>query len=138
MSPRSLIRPNHSSALLALSCPTPQCQAPKHWPHQSLKGGRRLLCANLADPAPTSAAHGRGPVVTGASGMSAGHGPPPATRGGGTALVAAPGLSAEHGPRHAARGGGPDVAAAPGLSAGHRPWRAARDRGPVAVAVLVC
>jgi hypothetical protein len=107
-----------------------QIDLPEHWPHQILKGGRRLLCANLADPAPAGAARGRGPVAAGAAGMSVGHGPPPAARGGGIAPVAAPGLSAGHGPRHAARGGRPATTATPSLSAGHGPMCAARSRGP--------
>jgi hypothetical protein len=34
------------------------------------------LCANLADPAPASAARGPGPIVAGVARMSVGHGPP--------------------------------------------------------------
>ncbi len=85
----------------------PLCQAPEQWPHQILKGGRRLLCANLADPAPAGAARGRGRAATATPGLSARHKPPPIAYDGG----AAPGLSAEHGPLRAARGRGPAVAA---------------------------
>ncbi len=91
------------------------------------------MCANLVNPAPTGAAHGRGPA---AAGMSIEHGPPPVARGGDAALDAAPGLSTEHGPRHAPRGHGLAVAAAPGLSTGHRPLRAPCGRGPAAAARL--
>jgi hypothetical protein len=79
------------------------------------------LCANLADPAPTGAARGRGPAAS----MLAGHGPLPAARGCG----AAPGLSAGHGPLRATRGRGLAVAATPGLSPGHGPLRATRGCG---------
>ncbi len=41
----------------------PLCQASEQWPHQILKGGRKLLCANLADPAPAGAARDCGPAV---------------------------------------------------------------------------
>ncbi len=108
----------------------PLCQALEHWPHQILKGGRRLLCANFADPMPAGVACSRGPVVAGAIGMSARHGPPPAARGSG----AAPGLLVGHGPPPAARGYGAAPAIAPGLSTRHEPLRVARGRGP-AVAV---
>ncbi len=112
VSPGSLIRPNHSSALLALSLSYPLCQALKQWPHQILKGGRRLLCANLADPAPAGAARGYDPTA------------------------APPGLSTRHGPLRAAPGRGLVVAAAPGLLAGHGPLRATRNRGPATAAGL--
>ncbi len=134
---------------------TSLCQAPEHWPHQILKGGRRLLCANLVDPAPASAARGGGPAAGGATGVSGGHKPPPVVRGGGAApaatlglsaehdprratrdrsrAAAAPGLLAGHGPRCAVRGRNRAVAAAPGLSAGHRPQRAAHGRSRAVV-----
>jgi hypothetical protein len=69
-----------------------------------------LLCANLADPAPTGATRDRGPAIAAAPNLSIGHRPPPATRGGGAAPAAAPGLLAGHGPLRAARGHGPVVA----------------------------
>jgi hypothetical protein len=50
---------------------------------QILKGGRRLLCANLADPACAGATHSRGPAATAALGLSAGHRPPPFACGSG-------------------------------------------------------
>jgi hypothetical protein len=53
----------------------PLCQAPEHWPHQILKGGRMLLCANLVDPALFGVACGRGPATASAVGMSTEHGP---------------------------------------------------------------
>jgi len=116
----------------------------EQWPHQILKGGRRLLCANLADPTPTGATRGRGT----APGLSAEHGPlhatcghslapaaapsllaehkpPPAACGCGTAL----GLSAEHGLLCATRGRGLVAIATPGLSAGHGLLRVAHNRG---------
>ncbi len=123
----SLIRPNHSSAMLALSCPTPLCQAPEQWPHQILKGGRKLLCANLADPVPTDAARGCGA----APGLSSGHGPLRAAHGRGFAAAAAPGLLAGHRPLHAARGHGLTTTAAPGLLARHGPLRATHGRVPL-------
>ncbi len=88
----------------------PLCQALEQWPHQILKGGRMLLCVNLVDPAPASAARGRGLAVVAALGLLIGHRPPPATRGGGAALAAAPSLLAGHGALCAARGRGPAVA----------------------------
>jgi hypothetical protein len=65
----------------------PLCQAPEHWPHQIRKGGRRLLCAKLVDPAPADAARGCGPAAASTAGMSAGHGPFRAARGHGFAAV---------------------------------------------------
>ncbi|CAN5975312.1 unnamed protein product [Sphagnum jensenii] len=103
---------------------------------KSRNGGRKLLCAKLADPAPAGAARGRGLAPAAAPGLSAGHGPPHVARGGGPAVGASPGLSAGHGPRRAARSGGPAVAADPSLSAGHGPMRAARGRGPAVAAEL--
>ncbi len=53
-----------------------------------MKRGRRLLCANLADPAPADAAGGRSLAAASAV-VSAGHGPPPVARGRGPAIVGA-------------------------------------------------
>ncbi len=89
----------------------PLCQAPEHWPHQILKGGCRLLCANIADPALAGAARGRDLAVVGAAGMLTGHRPPPAARGYSAAPAAVPGLSAGHGPLRAACNCDPVVAA---------------------------
>ncbi len=89
----------------------PLCQAPEHFPHQILKGGRRLLCANLVDLVSASVTRGRGPVTDGAVGMSARHEPSPTTRGYG----ATPGLSAEHRPLCVARDRGLVATTAPGL-----------------------
>jgi len=97
-----------------------------------LKGGWKLLCANLADPAPTGATSDRSPAATGAASMSAGHGPPPAARNGSAAPAVTLGLSAGHGPLHATRGRGPTVAIAPGLLVGHGPLHAARGHDPAA------
>ncbi len=94
------------------------------------------MCANLVDPAPTSAARSDGPVATGAAGVSSRHRPRRAARGRDRAATSAPGLSARHGPQRATRGRGLAVAPAPGLSAEHGPWRAARNRGPAAAAEL--
>jgi hypothetical protein len=91
--------------------------------YQILKGGHRLLCANLADPVPADAACDRGPAATSTVGMSAGHVPPLAARGCG----AAPGLSAGHGPLHAVCGRGLAATAAPNLSTKHGPSPTARD-----------
>ncbi len=66
----------------------PLCQASEQWPHQILKRGRRLLCANLAVPAPAGAACGRSPVATAAPGLSTRHGPLRAARGRGPAAAA--------------------------------------------------
>jgi hypothetical protein len=90
-----------------------------------LTGGRRLLCANLADPALAGAARSRGPATVGAAGMSAKHGPPHAACGCGAAPAASPGLSAEHGPLRATCG----CCATPGLLAKHEPLRVARGCG---------
>ncbi len=117
----------------------PLCQAPEHWPHQILKGGCRLLCENLADSAPVSAARGCGPVVAGAAGLLAGHlanpAPAGAIHGRDPAATSVAGLSAEHLANPAlvgvTHGCGPAAAGATGLSAEHGPLRAARDRGPV-------
>jgi hypothetical protein len=65
------------------------------------KRGRKLLCANLADPALAGATHGRDPVVAGAASMSTKHELPPVARSGGIAPATAPGLSTGHGPRQA-------------------------------------
>ncbi len=70
-----------------------------------------MLCANLADPAPASAAGGCGPDAAGVAGMSVRHGPPLAARGGGAAPAVAPGLSTGHGLLRAIRGRGPAIAA---------------------------
>jgi len=78
------------------------CQAPEHWPHQILKGGRRLLCANLVDPAPVGAACGRSLAVAGVAGLLSGHGPLHAARGRGPA--AAVGLRWTCGPDSSAGG----------------------------------
>ncbi len=94
-----------------------------------MKGGRRLLCANLADLAFAGAARGRGPATAGAAGMSAGHGPLRVVRDCGVTPAATPGLSAGHGRLRVARGRGLAVVAASGLSAGHGPLRAARGCG---------
>jgi hypothetical protein len=124
-----------------------------------MKRGRRLLCANLADPAPADAASGRGPVAAGVVGMSVGHEPSPIARdrglaatsvagmlarhellpiarGGDATPTAAHGLSIGHGLLCATRSRGPTDAATPGLSAKHGPLRAARGRNPAAAAEL--
>ncbi len=114
-----------------------------------------MLCANLADPAPVSATHGRGPAAAGAAGMSAGHGPPlaahghgptagmsagrgppPTAHGGSTAPDVVLGMSTGHGPQRVAHGRGPVATAVLGLSAGHGPLCVARGRGPAVVAGL--
>jgi len=76
-----------------------------------LKGGRRLLCANLADLAHADAARDRGLAVAGAVGLPAMH-------------------LADPTPADVARGCDPAAADAAGLSVGHGPLRAAR--GPTA------
>jgi hypothetical protein len=91
----------------------PLCQAPEHLPHQILKRGHGLLCANRADLTPIGV-----------------------TRGRGLAGAAAPDLSTEHGPLRAARSCYPAVAAALGLSIGHGPLLAARSRSPAATTEL--
>jgi hypothetical protein len=101
-----------------------------------LKGGRTLLCANLANLALAGAIGGCGPVATSVGGMSAGHGPLPSARDGGVAHVAAPGLSAEHGPLRATHGHSPATAIALGLPTGHGPLRTAPGHGPVVAAGL--
>jgi hypothetical protein len=93
-----------------------------------------LLCANLADPAPASAARGRGPVATAAPSLSAGHRPPLAACGG----SAAPSLSARHKPPPGACGGSAALVAVPGLSAGHRPPPAACGGNATLLLLLVC
>jgi len=116
-----------------------------------LKGGRRLLCANLADTAPADAVHDRAATP----GLLAGHRPPPVAHGCGVAPATAlgvsaehrplhatrsydtaPGLSAEHGPLRATRGCGLVTATASGLLTRHRPLRATPDRDPAAAAGL--
>ncbi len=114
----------------------PLCQAPEHWPHQILKGGRKLLCANFADPVPAGAACGRGPVVASAVSMLVRHGPPPVARGCDVVPVVAAGMLARHGPLRVARGCGLVVAAALGLLVGHGPLCDARGSGPAVVAEL--
>jgi hypothetical protein len=47
-----------------------------------------LLCANLADPAPTDVARNRGSAVVATIGLSTGRGPLRATRGCGPAATA--------------------------------------------------
>ncbi len=70
----------------------PLCEAPEHWLHQILKGGRRLLCANLPDPVPAGAARGRGPAVAATPSLWAGHGPLRVARGCGPTVAAALGM----------------------------------------------
>ncbi len=110
----------------------PLCQTLEHWPHQILKGGRKLLCAKLADPAPAPATHGGGPAAGATPGPSAGHGPRRGARGCGLAPAGAPGRSVGHGPRRGARGCDPTPTSAPGRSAEHEPPPAARGGRPVA------
>jgi len=68
-----------------------------------LKGGCKLLCANLTNPTPVGATRGRGPATAGATGMSAGHRPLLVARGYGTTPVVALRLLAGHGPLRVAR-----------------------------------
>ncbi|KAH8942756.1 hypothetical protein BDL97_13G010900 [Sphagnum fallax] len=123
VSSRSLIRPYHSSALLALSSrgggPAPAA-APD------------LSAGHGPPPATRSGRPGAGATL----GLSTEHGPRRGTRDGGPGAGAAPGLLAWHGPRRGARGCSLAVVAGPGLSARHELRRVAhgRGRGPVAVA----
>jgi len=94
-----------------------------------LKGGRKLLCANLANPALAGAARGRDAAPATAPGLSTGHGPPRATRDRSLVATTVPSLSARHRPPPTARGCGAAPAAAPGLSTRHGHLRVARGRG---------
>ncbi len=95
----------------------PLCQALEHWPHQILKGGRRLLCANLADPALVGAARDCGLAVAGAAGLSTGHLVDPAPTGAACDCV-------------------PAVADAAGLLTGRELLRAVRGCGRAGAAEL--
>jgi len=55
--------------MLALNCPTPYVKHRNSGLIKNLKGGRRLLCANLADPVPAGAARSCGATPVAAPGL---------------------------------------------------------------------
>jgi len=110
----------------------PLCQASEQWPHQILKGGHRLLCANLANPAPADAARN----CDVAPSLLAGHGPLRATRNRSLAAAAILGLLAGHGPLRVARSHGLVATAVPSLLARHGPLCATCGRSPAIAAEL--